>query len=61
MLSPEKFMKLIKGFGASRVIFGTDSPWSSQKDSVESFKALENLTDEEKGLILFQNAGAIVS
>ena len=60
MLSPEKFVKLIKSFGASRVIFGTDSPWSSQKDSVENFKALEALTDEEKDLILFQNAEAIV-
>ena len=59
MLSPEKFVKLIKSFGASRVIFGTDSPWSSQKDSVESFKALEDLTNEEKDLILFQNAEAI--
>ncbi|MBR1486342.1 MAG: amidohydrolase family protein [Synergistaceae bacterium] len=61
MLSPEKFTKIIKSFGASRVLFGTDSPWSSQKDSVESFKALENLSDEEKNLILFQNAAFILA
>ena len=60
MLSEEKFTKIIKSFGASRVLFGTDSPWSSQKESVESFKALKDLTDEEKNLILFQNAASIV-
>ena len=60
MLSPEKFTKIIKSFGASRVIFGTDSPWSSQKESVESFKALKNLSDAEKNLILYQNAASIV-
>ncbi|MBR2209158.1 MAG: amidohydrolase family protein [Synergistaceae bacterium] len=60
MLSEEKFTKIIKSFGASRVIFGTDSPWSSQKDSVESFKALKNLSDAEKNLIFYQNAASIV-
>ena len=60
MLKPEKFTKIIKSFGASRVIFGTDSPWSCQKESVESFKALKNLSDAEKNLILYQNAASIV-
>ena len=60
MLNEEKFTKLIKSFGTSRVIFGTDSPWSSQKDSVESFKALKNLSDAEKNLIFYQNAVSIV-
>ncbi len=60
MLDEEKFSKMIKRFGADRVIFGTDSPWSSQKDSVENFKALKSLSDEEKNLIFFQNAASII-
>lgn len=60
MLSSEKFTKIIKSFGVSRVIFGTDSPWASQKESVENFKALENLSVKEKNLILYENAASIV-
>ena len=56
MLSAEKFTKIIKSFGASRVIFGTDSPLASQKDKVENFKALKNLSGNEKNLILYENA-----
>lgn len=60
MLSPEKFTKIIKSFGVSRVIFGTDSPWASQKESVENFKALENLSIKEKNLILYENAAKML-
>ncbi len=60
MLNAEKFTQIIKSFGASRVIFGTDSPWSSQKDSVENFKALSALKNEDKNLILYQNAANLI-
>ena len=60
MLNEEKFTKIIKSFGASRVIFGTDSPWASQKDSLENFKALENLSVKAKNLILYENAAEII-
>ena len=60
MLHENEFTEIIKSFGASRVLFGSDSPWASQKDSAENFKALKLLTEEEKNLILFQNAASIV-
>ncbi|MBQ6773091.1 MAG: amidohydrolase family protein [Synergistaceae bacterium] len=59
MLSSQEFTRIIRTFGAERVLFGTDSPWSSQLDSVKEFESLE-LTDSEKELILFGNAARLL-
>ncbi len=45
----------IRTFGYERFLFGTDSPWSGQQESLERFRALP-LTDEEKDAILGGNA-----
>lgn len=59
MLSIENFVKIIRSYGAERVIFGTDSPWASQSESVKNFNALP-LNDHEKILILYKNAASII-
>ena len=61
LLSSEKFIELIKNFGASRVIFGTDSPWASQRESLEKFLSLPVLNSDEKNLILFKNANKLLN
>lgn len=49
-------LDLIRLFGASRVLFGSDSPWSRPR--TESFAFLEKLglTDEELRLVAHENA-----
>ena len=54
-LDPETFCAMIRAFGADRVLFGTDSPWSDQAGEVQAFRRLP-LTEEEKTLILGENA-----
>ena len=58
-LGEENFVRMIKRFGSERVLFGTDSPWSSQTESVEKIKLLP-LTDSEKEKILYSNAKQII-
>ena len=47
MMGEEQFLRIIRTFGYERFLFGTDSPWSGQQESLERFRALP-LTDEEK-------------
>lgn len=55
MLDGETFCQMVRAFGSPRVVFGTDSPWADQTDSLRQFNALP-LTDEEKENILGGNA-----
>lgn len=55
LLSEKEFCTLVRALGADRILFGTDSPWSGQKESVDALRALP-LTEEEKELILWKNA-----
>ena len=55
MLGREEFVRIVRAFGAERVLFGTDSPWASQKDTLREIEALP-LTDNEKEHILHTNA-----
>lgn len=55
LLDPEAFCSLVRAFGAHRILFGTDSPWSSQRGDVERIRALP-LLEEEKEQILWRNA-----
>ena len=54
-LSDEDFVKMIRLFGADRVLFGTDSPWSDQKEDVDHFCRLP-LSEHEKRAVLSENA-----
>ncbi|MBQ9389084.1 MAG: amidohydrolase family protein, partial [Synergistaceae bacterium] len=42
-------------FGSEKVLFGTDSPWASQSESVKALMSLQ-LSDDEKSNILSLNA-----
>ena len=54
-LDSEAFCGMIRLFGAARVLFGTDSPWSDQADALARFRALP-LTEDEKTAVLGGNA-----
>lgn len=54
-LSKELFLKMVDLIGSDLVLFGTDSPWCSQKKSVETLQN-SGLTESELGKILGGNA-----
>lgn len=55
MLSVERFCAIVRAFGAERILFGTDSPWGDQGETLEAIRALP-LTAQQKEQILGQNA-----
>ena len=55
LLDESAFCALVRDFGAHRILFGADSPWTAQKASVEAIQKLP-LTEEEKEMIFFRNA-----
>lgn len=54
-ISDEQFVRIVKKHGADKILFGSDSPWSNQK---EALSELENigLLPEELSLIKGENA-----
>ncbi|MBQ3085322.1 MAG: amidohydrolase family protein [Clostridia bacterium] len=55
LLRDEPFCELVRAFGSKRVLFGTDSPWSDQRQSRLDIEHLP-LSEEEKADILGENA-----
>ena len=52
---------VIKMHGADKILFATDSPWNDQKAYLEHFRALPDISDTQKELILYRNAEKILS
>jgi len=50
-----QLVRIIRNHGTERILFGTDCPWSGQKESVERIKNLP-LSEEEKEKIFGGNA-----
>lgn len=59
LLTEEAFCSLVRAFGSERILFGTDSPWTSQAQSIAAISALP-LTREEQENILFRNAARLL-
>ncbi len=55
LASEERFVNIIKKHGSDKILFGTDSPWTDQKKSIEDIKALP-ISEEDKENILGSNA-----
>lgn len=55
LLNETDFLKLVSVFGSDRILFGTDSPWTDQKQSLDLIKNLP-LSEDEKSKILGENA-----
>jgi predicted TIM-barrel fold metal-dependent hydrolase len=61
MHMPEaQFVRMVHKHGADKVLFGTDAPWTSQKESAEKFCALTGLSQKEKQQILYENAAFLL-
>lgn len=59
LLSKEEFVHLVRAHGAERIVFGTDSPWSDQKESVDWIMQTD-LTEDEKEKIFAGNMRKIL-
>lgn len=55
----EMMENIIKKHGSNKILFGTDSPWYSQKNAINDIRRL-NLTDEELDEIFYKNAAYIL-
>ena len=55
MMTGENFLRLARRHGTDRILFATDSPWSSQSAYRDMFQAME-LTPEEREGIMGENA-----
>ncbi|MEE3497138.1 MAG: amidohydrolase family protein, partial [Butyrivibrio sp.] len=55
MLDTDGFMKLVKAFGSDRLLFGSDSPWSDQKEATTFIKGLP-IDENDATKILSGNA-----
>ena len=60
LLDAEQFMKFVKIFGAEKILFGTDSPWTAQKISLDFIKNLP-LAEDDKNKILGLNAQKLLN
>jgi len=58
-LSKERFIRFVKKHGASKILFGTDCPWDSQKNVIQFIKN-SGLTSQETSAILGDNAAALL-
>ncbi len=53
--SPEQFSRIVRGHGADKILFGSDSPWSRADEDIALIRA-SSLTEDEKEKILAGNA-----
>lgn len=58
MTDQEQFERIIRKHGVSKVLFGTDSPWSPLDCALREIEET-GLTDEEKAAIFYGNAAEI--
>jgi predicted TIM-barrel fold metal-dependent hydrolase len=56
----EQFLRIVKNHGADKILFASDSPWSSAKNEVEYLEALP-LSEKEKSSILSGNAERLLN
>lgn len=59
-LSKEQFCRIVRNHGADKVLFGSDSPWSPQDETVDAIQK-SGLTEEECHMILTENGKRLLS
>ena len=58
-ISREQFLRMVRNHGAERILFGTDSPWSGQREMIAAVRE-SGLTVEEQEAILGGNAARLL-
>lgn len=60
MLSKEQFKTIVEKHGYDKILFGSDSPWSKQKTTIEKIKE-SDLKEEKLDMIFSLNAQKVFS
>ena len=60
LMDEAAFLRQVRIFGARRVLFGTDSPWASQAETLSAVRGMP-FTAEEKDNILYKNAQKLLA
>lgn len=60
LMNKEEFLKTIDTFGYERILFGTDSPWTDQAESIDFIRSLDLLPDQTNA-ILGENAKKLLN
>ena len=58
-VNDEEFIKLISNFDEDRVLFGSDSPWMDQQETLKRTAQL-NISDSRKEKLFYKNAAALL-
>lgn len=58
-LTRERFLRMVRGLGADRILFGTDSPWSGQKETLAAIRE-SGLSQAEQAAVLGENAARLL-
>ena len=58
--SQEKFLKILTKHGADKIIFGSDSPWSSANKEIDAIKKLP-ISESGRELIFYGNSKKILN
>lgn len=59
-LYPKKCKQIIESHGADKILFATDSPWTSQKENIEIIKSF-GFSKEDEDKIFYKNAEKILN
>lgn len=58
-LSRERFLRIVRKMGADRILFGTDSPWSGQRETLNAIRE-SGLSRDEQDAVLGENAARLL-
>jgi uncharacterized protein len=58
-IPPDQFLRIVRNHGASRVLFGTDSPWADQGVEIGLLEK-SGLNEAELSVIFFDNAARLL-
>ncbi len=58
-LPPEKFLRIVRKHGCDKILFGSDSPWSSQAEAIAAVRK-SGLDEAEINNILGNNASSLL-
>ena len=58
-ISDEQFVRIVNNHGSDKILFGSDSPWSGQKESVDWLRR-QALTETAKESIFCNNAARLL-
>ncbi|MGC4019636.1 MAG: TatD family hydrolase [Muricomes sp.] len=60
LIEDEQFMRICRNHGTDKILFGTDSPWEGQKETVRHLHSLP-FTENEKDMIFDKNARKLLT